>query len=305
VDLKVVKQTGESFTLSEKGIIVQEFIPRPIEIKRENATLGGRAGKIPIGAEFGTRKLKASLLFMVRDQFDYLIKRDEVMALLTMLEPFYVREGVGSGAMYDFEKPGEMWGTLDVLPREVAFIEGKQWLVETVSLSDPQQVGMMGKIEWEMETHTLPFGESSFTNIDISKDWNVDKLYWGMTGLDWDDEDLFTGVFTSEIFTVNNLSDVAINPNYMPLEIAIRGVGTSVTITNTTTGETMVYTGEMNASNTLRIDSTEGMRITKDYLSVLRNTNKKFISLAPGKNHFTITGLTNLIVTFTHKYYYK
>ncbi|PZX07895.1 tail protein [Psychrobacillus insolitus] len=277
MDLKVVKQTGESFTLSEKGIIVQEFIPGPIEIKRENAVLGGRAGKIPLGVEYGTRKLKASLLFMVRDQFDYLTKRDEVVALLTMLEPFYVREGVAIGNMYEFEKPGQYWDALNMLPRETVYIDEKQWFVETVSLSDPEQIGMMGKIEWELETYTLPFGESL----------------------------LKTSLFEVTSFTFDYLGNAPINPRYMPLEIAITGVGTNATITNTTTGESMVYTGAMNASNTLRIDSTEGMRITKDKLSVLRNTNKTFISLAPGKNDFIVTNLTDISVTFTHKNYYK
>ena len=103
-------------------------------------------------------------------------------------------------------------------------------------------------------------------------------------------------------FTVYNAGNVTVEPESMLLHIFVTSAtGDSITIKNNTTGETFTLNRKMNA----RHIQVNGMVVTDGTTQVFRDTNKRFISLAPGDNSITVTGATFNEIRFNFKYYYK
>ena len=103
-------------------------------------------------------------------------------------------------------------------------------------------------------------------------------------------------------FTVYNAGNVTVEPESMLLHIFVASTtGDSITIKNNTTGETFTLNRKMNA----RHIQVNGMVVTDGTTQVFRNTNKRFISLAPGDNSISVTGATFNEIRFNFKYYYK
>jgi type V secretory pathway adhesin AidA len=101
-------------------------------------------------------------------------------------------------------------------------------------------------------------------------------------------------------FTIYNVGDTAINPRNMELVITFRGDSTDLSIENTTTDEKWEYTGTTVVSDVLQLD---GVRATKNSLSIYRDTNRKIISLANGTNDFIITGTSgSFVLTFEFRF---
>jgi len=105
-------------------------------------------------------------------------------------------------------------------------------------------------------------------------------------------------------FSVYNAGNVTVEPEFMPLQIEIRGLvnPSDFSIKNLTTGDEFVYNGRIEGY-TLRI---KDMQVT--YSSVynhLRQTNRQFISLASGLNEFEISGGAYEFIYFDFKYYYR
>ncbi|WP_141431899.1 phage tail domain-containing protein [Bacillus sp. 03113] len=89
-------------------------------------------------------------------------------------------------------------------------------------------------------------------------------------------------------FRVYNASGRKIDPRYDSLVISYRGVSTNLQIQNVTTNETWTYTGTTLADDEIRLD---GVRATKNGLSIYRDTNRKLITLAEGWNEFVVSGV--------------
>ena len=103
-------------------------------------------------------------------------------------------------------------------------------------------------------------------------------------------------------FNVYNAGNVTVEPESMFLHIFVASTtGDSITIENNTTGETFTLNRNMSA----RHIQVNGMVVTDGTAQVFRNTNKRFISLAPGDNSITVTGATFNEIRFNFKYYYK
>lgn len=117
--------------------------------------------------------------------------------------------------------------------------------------------------------------------------------------------DRFTGYEPSpETFTVYNAGNVTIEPESMMLNIFASHVRSTsdFTIRNKTTGEEIVLKRNSNRSH-LRIN---GMVISLGSITnIFRDTNRRFISLAPGDNEFEILNGTFSEMRFDFKYLYK
>lgn len=108
---------------------------------------------------------------------------------------------------------------------------------------------------------------------------------------------------TTTTFTIANAGDEVINPREESLIITYTGASTNLKIRNNTTGEEWQYTGTSAAGNTIVLD---GIRATKNGLSIYRNTNRKLITLVKGDNSFTLTGTSgsfSIKFEFRSKYY--
>ena len=107
---------------------------------------------------------------------------------------------------------------------------------------------------------------------------------------------------TLNTFSVYNAGNVTVEPESMLLHFFVASTtGDSITIKNNTTGETFTLNRKMNA----RHIQVNGMVVTDGTTQVFRDTNKRFISLAPGDNNITVSGATFNEIRFNFKYYYK
>ena len=115
----------------------------------------------------------------------------------------------------------------------------------------------------------------------------------------------FTGYEPSpETFTVYNAGNVTIEPESMMLNIFASQVQSSgdFTIRNKTTGEEIILQRNSNGSH-FRIN---GMVMSLGSITnIFRDTNRRFISLAPGDNEFEILNGTFREIRFEFKYLYK
>src|SRR5699024_2567387 len=117
--------------------------------------------------------------------------------------------------------------------------------------------------------------------------------------------DRFTGYNSfPETFTVYNAGNVTVEPESMYLRIIATYVESSgdFTIRNNTTGDEFVLKRASNGSHVRLI----GMVISMGSITnIFRDTNRRFISLAPGDNEFEILNGTFEEIRFEFKYLYK
>lgn len=105
----------------------------------------------------------------------------------------------------------------------------------------------------------------------------------------------------SSTFEILNGGDIAINPRYLSMIVSFKGASTNLKIKNLTTGDMWSYTGTTTVSDTIKLD---GIRSTKNGLSIFRDSNRKLIALAPGWNEFVITGASGALeITFDFRFY--
>ena len=105
-------------------------------------------------------------------------------------------------------------------------------------------------------------------------------------------------------FSVFNAGNVTVEPESMKITFNFTGVYTTggFTIRNLTTGEEVILNRSSNGSH-FKMD---GMLFSLGAINnVFRDTNRRFISLAPGDNQFEIVGGTFSQCWFDFKYLYK
>ena len=105
-------------------------------------------------------------------------------------------------------------------------------------------------------------------------------------------------------FIVYNAGNVTVEPESMQITFNFTGVYTTggFTIRNLTTGEEVILNRTSNGSH-FKMD---GMTFSLGAINnVFRDTNRRFISLAPGDNQFEIVGGTFSQCWFDFKYYYR
>lgn len=110
---------------------------------------------------------------------------------------------------------------------------------------------------------------------------------------------IVTQTKTTSTFTIVNSGDRDVDPRKDLLVITYTGASTNLIIRNNTTGEEWQYTGTTVSGNTIVLN---GIRSTKNGLSIFRNTNRKLISLAKGNNSFTLSGTSgSFSIKFEHR----
>src|SRR5699024_7328471 len=105
-------------------------------------------------------------------------------------------------------------------------------------------------------------------------------------------------------FSVYNAGNVTIEPESMMLDIFVSTVHSdnNFTIRNKTTGEEIILKRASNGSHFV----IRGMVISfGSFTNIFRDTNQRFISLAPGDNEFEILNGTFREIRFEFKYLYK
>jgi phage-related protein len=165
----------------------------------------------------------------------------------------------------------------------------KRWLVKVSAPFQIDQQQLYGLFEVEF-TAASPFAESVFSTLNA----NMAQITgYGSRAVEYK--------HTTSTFDIYNDGDVNVDPRMLPLVITFKGASTNLKITNLTTGDEFQYTGTTSESDTIRLD---GVRATKNGLSIFRNTNRKLITINAGWNEFQVTGATGSFeVAFDFRFY--
>ena len=127
------------------------------------------------------------------------------------------------------------------------------------------------------------------------------RLYKGVESKSWS-EVIPDGGTTS--FTVYNAGNVTVEPESMKLRIRFRNAKNlgEIKLVNKTTGETFSTTSDVGLTRHYEIN---GMVVKSGARNIFRDTNRRFIRLAPGINEFDFSGATFDSLDFNFKYLYR
>ena len=297
IDVQIITKDKE-ILLSDHNIYAKDFIVSSIALRPYLDSIEGRSGTVDYGADYDTRTIKVPFYIKAHDLHDFALLRDELFSLVVSRESFYIREL--RRAEYQAYNFAEVTEKASNNPQtENKFVGGKRYKVRLTNAIELEQMLTVGEGELVFETTELPFSESIGTTADITG--NVlkysDELWSYGMGLSYDEE---THKYThnTKTFRIYNAGNVEVHPFEMDLKIAIDGISGPYELKNETTGDVFKYTGSN--SGKLLLD---GPNVTLGGLQAFRDTNKRYISLAPGWNMFTQS--QNKSVSFDFRYYYK
>src|SRR5699024_9741459 len=181
MDVEITRKNGESFRLSEYDIQAQDFNVSSIELMPTYGSIEGRSGAVDYGADYGSRTISVPFYLRAYDMHDYPLLRDELFAMISSRESFYIRE---------LRRPSEFTTCDDEY--DDRYVGGKRYLVRLSNVIDLDQQRTYGFGEMVFETTELPFAESIGTSADIDRGGiNSDDELWGFgMGLIADDDSL-------------------------------------------------------------------------------------------------------------------
>lgn len=255
---------GTTYDLEELGITTRDFVISSPSPRHFTETVDTRHGVVDMGTVYDARTINASFYAKADDMDDYALMRDEIFRLFRTQEPFYVIES---------RSPE------------------KRWRVKVANSFGLDQQRIYGFFDVEFVAYS-GFAESVETTLSSS------LFAAQLTGLG---TRIIQYRHSTAGFEIFNDGDMAVDPRYFPLVIEYKGASTNLEIKNNTTGDMWKYTGTSSSSDTLKLD---GIRSTKNGLSIFRNSNRKLISLAPGWNDFDLSGTSGSFeITFDFRFY--
>jgi hypothetical protein len=270
-NFKIHYKDGTEIDLhKDKNIWVSSFRILSLSPEHMTETVEGCHGAIHLGTSLKEREITARFMIEGYDPIDFDLFRDELFRLFNPLEKLYIIRDLQPGKRLEVSVSSE-------------------FDIDYLTLED-------GEFEVDFVIHSV-FLESIVTTQDLFT-FDNDFLQFGQ-GLILDD---LIYAHTDTIFSIYNAGDVTVDPRNLPLLITYTGASTNLSIKNTTTGDEWTHTGTSNPSDIIRLD---GIRSTKNSLSIFRDTNRKLISLAPGWNDFELTGATSPFeISFDFRFYY-
>lgn len=261
------------------GVLPLDFLVSAIEKERYVENIKGIPGPINYGFDYKDREV--TLNFWLRHyhgEHDQKLLKSELYAMLDSEPYFYVSD--------------------DRLPTRVLKLA-----VDEPYLPDRINGSNISTLEFKCQIIGLPFWRTKYTTQDIEKEgFNAIAEQFGLAdGLNIDYPKY---TFTENKFTVWNGGNVTVDPRNMDLKIRLFRLKTdgNFKLTNHTTGETFKYLAPR-TGNTVDMDGVQafvGMQANR-----LRETNRKYISLAPGLNKISYTGGEMINIQFDFPFYYK
>lgn len=300
MDLEITKKNGAKYRLSDYGIVKDIIVESPEVILRRRQ-VPGRPGAIDYGMDYGDKRIKVEFKFKHEHNIDYANLRDELYGFLLDEDSYFIQEKRSKDEWrYEFVDFGQ--APINNYGLAGHNVSGYGWHVRLENAITPEQVVKGGEIELVFVTAGLPFGETTYTTMDLHRtgyDENLD-VYGTADNIDYD----YTKYsFTTSTFTIWNAGNVTVQPESMYVVITVRGLSasSSFTIRNNSTGDVFTVTKAL-SSDTLVLN---GIKPTVNGINVFRNTNKQAVSIKPGFNSFTLSGGTFSSVDIDFKYYYK
>ena len=259
-----------------EGLMPLDIFVGSIAKERATETIEGRSGIVDYGTNYVDRPVELSMWINSSDTTDYRLLRNELYALFDTGNAFYIEE-------------------TRVPSRVLKVAVDESFIPDRLTIRNASvdvTCRTLDSVFWESKYTTLELHDSGYSataeKYGLVDNINVEKVKYR---------------FTENKFTVYNAGNVTVEPESMLLKIGFRFVSSegSLALRNLTTGEVF----EFHKPVTRRHITIDGMVIKEGTYNAFRDTNRRFISLAPGVNEFEITGATFDEIFFSFKYLYK
>lgn len=307
-----------------EGLLPLDIFVSSLQKDVETETVPGVPGHILYGATHQQRTVELTMWLKSKDSTDYRLLRNEIYALFDTGQYMYVaEENVPSRVLKilidNAYTPSRLTSTVAEVTISARTLDEVYWQSRytTLELHDSGYSAGSGTVPSGLTSSNYQtlfgsVGNSQLLASDIQKlerDLNVLKRnvgrYEGEYGLvDGIDDEKVKYRFTDSNFTLYNFGNVTVEPESMMLNITIGLVENTETfkLENKTTGDVFEINKHLNGRNIYL----RGVSVTEGgATNILRETNKRFISLAPGNNEFEITGGTFSQISFDFRGYYK
>lgn len=259
------------------GITPLDFLVPSIEKERYTENIKGVPGTIDYGFDYKEREVTLNFqMEHFHGTHDFRLMRNQLYELLDSYSYIYISD--------------------DLLPSLV--------LKVTFDNSyNPERYGYWySTIEVSAKTIGLPFWRTKYTTQDIEKEgYEALAEEFGMA--DGINQDMANYRFQSSVFSVWNGGNITIDPRQMHLDIRIwhstsKG---NATIENLTTGDKVIIYRE----HTDSFINLVGSKVMLADTNWLRESNRQYITLAPGENKIRISNTNFSDVTFDFPFYFK
>ena len=259
-----------------EGVKPLDIFVSSVNKRRLTEEFEGRSGTLNYGYDYGERSVDLSLWLEAHDTIDYRLIRNELYAFFDTHDVFYIEE--------------------TRLPSRVLKVAIDESYI-------PERINQTrSSVEISCRTLDSVFWESKYTTLELhDSGYSATAEKYGL--VDNIDDEKVKYRFTESNFTVYNAGNVTVEPESMDFTIQISSATSSgnLSFKNITTGEEFKLSKEITNRNI----SLNGMNVRDGTINAFRDSNRRFISLAPGDNQFEITGATFSEVSISFKYYYK
>ncbi|WP_241686968.1 phage tail domain-containing protein [Staphylococcus saprophyticus] len=259
------------------GVRPLDLLVSSIEKERKEQSIDGIPGVVDYGYNYKGREVKMNFMTEhYHGTFDHRLQRDEIYNLFDEYPFLYVSD--------------------DTVPSRVLKI--------TVDGSfTPERYGYWySTFEVDARITGLPFWRTKYDTQEIqTSGYSAIVEKYGMAdGINVENANYD---FTDNTFTVWNGGNVRIDPRNMDLRITVFSPVSSnnFTLENITTGEKFIVQRVLNQQTV----ALENAKFLLNNLNRLRECNRKFISLAPGKNEIKISNGTFKKIQFKFNFHYK
>ena len=260
-----------------EGVKPLDIFVSSVNKRRLTEEFEGRSGTLNYGYDYGERSVDLSLWLEAHDTIDYRLIRNELYAFFDTHDVFYVEE-------------------TRVPSRVLKVTIDESYIPERINQKH-------SSVEISCRTLDSVFWESKYTTLELhDSGYSATAEKYGL--VDNIDDEKVKYRFTENNFTVYNAGNVTVEPESMYLELLFYYCTIpdgKMTVKNLTTGDVL----EINSVENRMHIKQSGMNLTIGAVQRFRDTNRRFISLAPGDNQFEITGATFDEARFDFKYYFK
>jgi hypothetical protein len=270
-NFKILYEDGKVLDLhKDKDLWVSSFRISSPDPEHITSTVEGKNGSNYHGTTLKDRKITSTISVEAWDYIDFDLARDEIFSIFNPLKKFYI--------IRDLQPAKRMLVSVN-----------NSFEIDYDTLED-------GEFSVEFVIHSV-FLESVGTTLD-EMSFEKEKWQFGQ-GLIVDETKY---IHSSNSFRIFNAGNIDVDPREFPLEITFKGNSNNLKIINKTTGDTLEYSGTTTNNDLFVIDR---IRVFKNGLTVLGDTNRNLISLATGWNDFTIEGTTGSFeISFNFRFYY-
>ena len=260
-----------------EGVKPLDIFVSSVNKRRLTEEFEGRSGTLNYGYDYGERSVDLSLWLEAHDTIDYRLIRNELYAFFDAHDVFYIEE-------------------TRVPSRVLKVTIDESYIPERINQTH-------SSVEISCRTLDSVFWESKYTTLELhDSGYSATAEKYGL--VDNIDDEKVKYRFTESNFTVYNAGNVTVEPESMYLRIIASEVTSSnnFTIRNKTTGDEFVLKRESNGSHVRLIGMVASMG---SITNIFRDTNRRFIRLAPGDNEFEILNGTFAQISIDFKNYYK